>query len=285
MIVSDVTDNTIPTEEVAPVVSVGRVLGLAREQAGLSLEEAATQLRLSVRQVAAIEADDAATLPAPTFVRGFIRNYAKLLNLNPDELLLAYPGNKTEAKPVNIALHSENIPILMQEKKPWMPYAIASLIVGVALVVWVAYMEYASGDLDKFFQAKNTSHAMPVPVAVAPNVQQPIQMQETTPQQVAAMATTEPEATQPTQPPVASNTSNAKLVFNVTVASWINVTDRDGKELLNKSQPAGSQVTVEGNPPLSIVVGNMGGVQLTFNDKPIDLAAYAKANVARLTLE
>ncbi|MDO9063656.1 MAG: helix-turn-helix transcriptional regulator, partial [Sulfuricella sp.] len=65
----------------------GKVLAEAREKLGLSVVEVARQLRLSPRQIEALEADDHASLPGKTFLRGFLRNYAKLLQLDPDPLL------------------------------------------------------------------------------------------------------------------------------------------------------------------------------------------------------
>ncbi|MGH8744637.1 MAG: helix-turn-helix domain-containing protein, partial [Burkholderiales bacterium] len=69
--------------------SVGRVLSSARERQGLSVSDVARQLKLAVRQVEALEADDFKSLPRITFVRGFIRNYAKLVQIDAEPLLLA----------------------------------------------------------------------------------------------------------------------------------------------------------------------------------------------------
>ncbi len=278
---SELDDEVDSSAHVSPVVSVGRVLSLAREGAGMSVEEAAAKLRLSVRQVTALEADDASVLPSPAFVRGFIRNYAKLLELNAEELLQAYPGQSGQGQPVNISLQSENIPIHTQEKRLWLPYLMASMVVGVALAGWLFYMEYADQTLRKDASA-NPVETKPTAVAAVP---QPLPV-ELTPEQVSAAAVpvavsaVQPETLQPAVP-----ATSAKLVLTVKESSWISVTDRDGKELLNKSHPAGSQAVVEGVPPFSIIIGNSAGVALSYNDKPVDLVPYTKANVARLTLE
>lgn len=273
-------ENTTPEAE-SPVVasSVGGILAAAREQAGLSVEEAASSLRLSVRQVQALEADDAAQLPAPTFVRGFIRNYAKLLNLDAEALLEIYRVYAPASVPGAISLHSENIPILNRDKKAWQPYVLASAIVALALGGWMAYMEYTAGIKSQpaVPEAAEVVAATPEPIAV------PVTLPEVAPVPVASSGVVE---TPP--PPVAPEVpvaATAKLVMNFSASSWISVTDRDGKELFNKSQSAGSQATVEGMSPLTVVVGNAGGVQLSYNDKPVDLALHTKANVARLTLE
>jgi cytoskeleton protein RodZ len=71
--------------------SVGAWLRAAREAAGLSEDAVAQQLKLAPRQVRAIEEDDYARLPGRTFVRGFVRNYARLVNLDADAVVAALP--------------------------------------------------------------------------------------------------------------------------------------------------------------------------------------------------
>ena len=69
----------------------GARLKAAREAAGLSLDQVAQQLKLAPRQVKALEDEDFARLPGRTFARGFVRNYARLLNLDGDDLLALLP--------------------------------------------------------------------------------------------------------------------------------------------------------------------------------------------------
>ena len=65
----------------------GAQLLAERRAQGLSLGDVARQLKLSVRQVEALERDEYAAFPGPVFVRGFLRNYAKLLQLDPEALV------------------------------------------------------------------------------------------------------------------------------------------------------------------------------------------------------
>jgi cytoskeleton protein RodZ len=68
-------------------LGVGTALKAARERAGMSLGEVADRLKLSIRQLEAIEHDDFQQLPGATFVRGFVRNYARFLRLDPEPLM------------------------------------------------------------------------------------------------------------------------------------------------------------------------------------------------------
>src|SRR6202049_3895771 len=76
---------------VAASAGPGARLKATREAAGLSLDQVAQQLKLAPRQVRALEEEDFAQLPGRTFARGFVRNYARLLNLDGEDLLSRLP--------------------------------------------------------------------------------------------------------------------------------------------------------------------------------------------------
>src|SRR5262245_34554137 len=74
----------------APPPSVGAHLRALRLERQGSLDDMAQATRVSVRQLAALEADDWKELPAPVFVKGFIRSYCHHLDVPPDEALDLY---------------------------------------------------------------------------------------------------------------------------------------------------------------------------------------------------
>lgn len=78
----------------------GRRLRQAREAMGLSQADIAGHLRLSVAIVDALERDDFEHLPAATFIKGYLRNYAAEVSLPGDELIAAYKQNIVETNHV-----------------------------------------------------------------------------------------------------------------------------------------------------------------------------------------
>src|SRR5687767_3788123 len=97
--------------EVHPLgVATGSMLARAREAQNLSVSDVARQLKLSVHQVEALEADEFHKLPGPVFVRGFVRNYARLVKLDPDQLAASAAGSLPRAEPPPAAPPSQNIP-------------------------------------------------------------------------------------------------------------------------------------------------------------------------------
>ena len=123
----------------------GAYLRAAREAAGWSLEQAAQQLKLAPRQVKALEEEDFAQLPGRTFARGFVRNYARLLHLDADELLAQLP-DPTRAPGLGApALHSTSTMMgelpTSESTKPsfarWLiPLALIGCIVAAASYEW-----------------------------------------------------------------------------------------------------------------------------------------------------
>ena len=84
------------TSDAPETTTAGAYLRASREAAGLSVDVVAQQLKLAPRQVRAIEEDDYARLPGRTFVRGFVRNYARLLGIDSDALLSILPGSEAQ---------------------------------------------------------------------------------------------------------------------------------------------------------------------------------------------
>jgi cytoskeleton protein RodZ len=51
------------------------------------------------------------------------------------------------------------------------------------------------------------------------------------------------------------------------------------------TQRAGSERTVRAEPPITVLLGNAPGVELSYRGKPFDLSPYLRGKVARVTLE
>src|ERR1041385_5230140 len=69
------------------VAGIGEALRSTRERKGLSIDQVAQETRISARFLEALEAETFEELPAPVYVRGFLRSYANFLHLDPTPLL------------------------------------------------------------------------------------------------------------------------------------------------------------------------------------------------------
>ncbi len=70
--------------------SFGKLLKEERELRGITLEEVADYTKVNLRYLKAIEEDDLKSLPAATFIRGFLKSYAKFIGLNPEETVFNF---------------------------------------------------------------------------------------------------------------------------------------------------------------------------------------------------
>lgn len=288
---SDLNDPNVAEE--ANIASVGQVLKSAREAQQLDINDICSYLRLSRRQVIALENNDFSVLPEATITRGFIRNYARMLDLDAEPLLEAYRSFSSSIHPRPISIQSENILMPGNDKRSLMVYIIASVLIVLLVTAWVIYVDYIP---------KKPIAEIAVPIATEQVVtnQQAIAVEEDSsanpteepsPSEVATPEVAQPEAqstvsTAPAIVETALATANlATLQIKASDRSWVSITDRNNKNIFDKIMVSGVAETVKGEPPLQVVIGNAPNTTLIFNNQPVDLAPVTKDRVARLTLE
>ncbi len=137
------------TEPVDPerTVAPGALLREARERLGLSLADVARHLKLSQRQVDAIEKDNFAALPGPVFVRGFMRNYARLVALDASVLVAAAEATPGfPLPPASATSQTVSQPVISSTvnarrdgprgKRAWWPVTAILIVAAIALIVF-----------------------------------------------------------------------------------------------------------------------------------------------------
>lgn len=159
------------TEPVAEQTSPGRVLANARAELKLSVADVSQQIKYGVKQIEAIEAGDYARLPGTTFVRGMIRSYAKLLQIDAEPLLTDL-GRRDIPSPVSVDLRtSGQEPFVEKGGKSNRVYVLLSVAALVAVAV-VAYEWWAhppdTGEVVTIMPRAAQGDANPAPPAPAP---------------------------------------------------------------------------------------------------------------------
>jgi cytoskeleton protein RodZ len=269
-------------EPAAEQFSPGRTLAAARAELNLSVADISQQIKYGVKQIAAIEADDYAKLPGTTFVRGMIRSYAKLVQLDPQPLLADLGRRDLPAAVTVDPRASEREPFLEDGKKSNRIYVLLSLAALLAVAV-VAYEWYVSspstGEVVTIPPKVPKSEVAQAPPAQASAAEQPggTDTQAVEPQS---------QATPMPAPAVSNKPGGSKRIqLEFDQLSWVKIKQANGKVLLSQLNPAGSKQSIEGAPPFEVVIGNAANVRLKYNDAPVDLRPYFKVDVARLTLE
>ena len=301
----------------------GGALRAEREKQALSIQEVANKLRLSPKQIESLEADNFASLPEPTIVRGFIRNYAKQLKINAEPLLDAYTVIVPSNMPHELTVKpTSNMHVSSKDKPKASSYILAALAALLALGVWLFYQNYVAKPNPTAPNATSPSATAnkvePLPEPALPAAERAPELQSSTELTLPAadatilpapvVSTAAVPAEVPTAPvatdintPAAStatiaaplvdvssantNSSMAKLEINASQETWVSVIDANGKQIYDKIIFAGSRETVDAKLPLNVVVGNAGGASLNLNGKTIDLGPHTRNNVARIKLE
>ena len=272
----------------------GTVLASARKAAGLSIADVAQQMRLSPRQVEALEADRYEALPGAVFVRGFIRNYARVLKLDPTPLLHSLEPTLDEEAPLRIRETSGTLP-LAARRDHVRPLLVLFCAIVVALLAAGGYELWSRQKEQKPTVAIDASRGQSTQSMVIPT--EPPQQQ--TPGATSSNAPPEPveqQAPAAAVPPIAAaaNESAAqkpaasrmgRLQIRFSADSWLEVRDRDGGVLFLGTAQAGTERTFEAAAPLSVIIGNATAVRITYNGEPFDLSPHAARNIARLTLQ
>lgn len=291
---------------------VGAALQRAREARGLALSEVAQQLKFAARQLEALEQDRFDLLPGGTFARGMVRNYARLLKIDPEPLVRGI-AERYEAPDADqlAARYSQPVPFSDSARRSTFVYlglSLGVLALGAG-VAWQWYHERGKGR-SAARAAPAVEVAKPAPEAPAAR---PPEKKKVEPQRVAAAPKPEAAPAAPKAAPVAAapqaavakaepQTTGAeseasapppvvdvapgvhRLVIHCDEQAWIEVRDSKERALVSSLNPAGAERIVQARGPLTLTIGNAQHVRILRNDQPIDLAPYTKVETARFVL-
>jgi cytoskeletal protein RodZ len=237
------------------LASFGEELRREREIRGISLKEISDATKISKRFLEAIERNDHRTLPAPVFTRGFVREYARYVGLNADEMVDRY--NFAAARDDRIEKPPElqkYPPVPVRDITPKPPpkrgippvyarvsrNAISTILIVAALAavaVWAVRQKRFEFDY-------GTETATVIPPA--------------------ATRTVAPPPVQ-TAPPVPPDDSVLRLSIETVADSWVTL-EADGRTVLNAELVRGERRSFEANESFRFrTIGNAAGLSLSLN--------------------
>lgn len=161
---------TLPPED----KSIGTLLKNERERKGLSREHVAKTIRLRLHFIAALEEEDWGTLPAPVFIKGFIRSYSQFLGMDPGKAIALYEEKtgiiEESPRPLVAAERTGKMKILV-------PLAIL-IILAAVLYLWFQSsspdIEGTAADSDRTEETVSAQHNTPEDTPMAmPEAEEP----------------------------------------------------------------------------------------------------------------
>ncbi|MFL6570543.1 MAG: helix-turn-helix domain-containing protein [Burkholderiales bacterium] len=279
---------------------IGAQLKQAREAQGLAIDDVALQLKFAPRQIESLEQERFERLPGPTIARGMVRNYARLLKLDPEPLIERLAPRVDPPPDANLIAERfrQEVPFSDSAKRSTLLYA--GFSVGVLLLVAALAYEWQQQKSPPAAEAPALERTQPAEAqsaAAQPSLapQPPPPAPEPAP---APMAVEKPAAAAPVvakksqaekiaaaEDPEKLAPGTHRLVLRTEADAWLEIKDGAGRLLISSLNPAGTERTLRGRAPFDIVIGNASSVKLTYDGKPVDLRPHTRVEVARFTLK
>ncbi len=278
----------------------GAALRRARMEREIALHEVSEVLNLPLETIEAIEDDDYDALPSAVFAKGYVRAYAKLLELDADALVAAYPNHGDERLEED-AVARDQLGDLIKSYPQWIlgGAGIVLALLLVLVVIWALpedaeqpgqppdAAQQAPGASDEPVAAVPSAQAVPAPAAV-----------ETTAPVVTGAVVEEADVGGPRPEVDAIAPSDLqddsgrritpggddRLRFQFTAECWVEVKSSAGTNLYSDLSRAGETLELVGQAPFRILLGYAPGVSLSFNGEPVALGPHTRNNVASLVL-
>ncbi|MFQ2131367.1 RodZ domain-containing protein [Aeromonas hydrophila] len=294
-------------------VGPGQLLRNAREQLGWTREQVASRIHLRLTLIAAIESDTYDKHTSHTFIRGYLRTYAKLVGI-PEETILAAYDKLGLTPPDNIDMQSFSRRSRQQANDSRLKVVTwLVILVLIALSVawwWQSTARRSAGDealaATEMGATSNTPSAtVPSAVDVADPVVAPatsaaaatsadpvasaaattLPVDASSAVATTAVATSAATTTQPAADTAASEPAKVpQLKMSFTADCWLDVKDAKGKTLFSGLKKANDELVLEGPEPLKFIIGAPMAVNIEYQGKSIDMSRYNNGRTARLSL-
>jgi cytoskeleton protein RodZ len=271
--------------------SLGEWLRQRREELDISLEQAEADIRIRIRYLEALEAEDFDALPDPVVGRGFLRNYAAYLDLDPLEASERYTALVAPPEPEPLP-DEESSPFApgpfrpvplhdmpgWRPRRPWLLGVVVVVVVLLSLLAWWAY-PYASGWLAAWGRNSEPAPTQRVTKAALSTATRTVAPTASVAPATVASGTTQALPTlelspTPTLTPLASLTPSPLVYTGIFVelvltdTSWVQVT-ADGVRQFQGELEADTYRSWYGEQRIELRVGNAGAVEVTINGQKL----------------
>ncbi len=239
-----------PWEQGGESVTFGTWLRRQREVRQIVLRDIAEATNISVRYLEALEHDRFDALPAGVFARGFLREYARYVGLDPDEVV----NNFLAAQQAG-GEGSEAPPEALRARRPrdW-SYGLTLTLVVLGLLGAVAALA--------LYAERRRSAVRPPPSIAAP------------PAAPTAVPAPPPPAVQ----------APLRVVLDFTEDSWVEALT-DGQRRLSELHVQGESLQLDAQESVVLSLGNARGVRVEVNGRPYPLPASGEVRDLRIAIE
>lgn len=275
--------------------SPGAIMRQAREAAGMHIGALAVALKVPVRKLEALEADQHDQLPDAVFTRALAASVCKILKTDPAPVLELLPGyvspllarsNSAGHGSFNAPGAGWQVPVLSRLSKP--VAAIVGLLLLATVVLWLWPTLPGKGPAASLVEPSAPAQTPRAPVIAAfpadPAATPTAPASAPLPLPMPITAAPAPPAADTREVPSAA-AAGSVLAIKARSTSWVEVVDAAGVVQLRKNLSNGESAFATGALPLSVVVGRADVTEVSVRGQAFDLAPHAKDNVARFQVK
>ncbi|MEZ9774961.1 cytoskeleton protein RodZ [Vibrio sp. 10N.261.54.A5] len=312
--------DTQAQENVAPALEAGTLLKNKRESLGLTQKQISDRLKLRVTLIQQIEENQFESDQVATFMRGYIRSYAKYVNLDEKVVLSAlhHAGDAQHQEQEMLSFSRKTKTEKHNSRIMILTWSIFAVIAGISSLWW--WQNQQQDTLSQSLANTESSEELAVEESLAPEFTslEVIEAEQneagasvvegaeglaaisdaeessdavTPADETSAQQATETEPTaevaanaETVEASTAPEAVANELVMQFTADCWIQVKDATGKTLSTGIKKAGQSLNLSGTAPYKVILGAPEGVSMTFASEPVDLSGYTSGKVARITL-
>jgi len=277
-------------DEDMEVVGPGQMLSQARAVLGLSTQNIAEQLKLRLALIVNIEKDIFEKNISETYIRGYLRSYAKIVRVTEEDILASYKmlsvakTQCAEMKSFSKITEKQAANSLLM----WVTYLILFILLGSTVMWWLQNTEgkiipvtekkHSQVDTTKTQSVVEVTDALEINDNDLNDENKLVSKEGRT--LISADRHVEIEGAKiVTEQPLL-----AKAVFSFSGDCWVKIFDATGSRIAVGVKKTGYVMNISGIAPLKVTVGKPELVQISFNDQAINMEQFDSGNIAKFTL-
>lgn len=288
--------DTVTSDESDTVTGPGDRLRMARIEQGLSIGDVADRMYLSVSLLKAIENNDFDQVTAPIFVKGYLRTYARLVSLDETEIIQQYVTYYSDEDPPINSISNTSSEISFGDSRIKGITYILIFVLCCLLATWWWKWDESHVVVSLDIEASDEISVDPtIDVIPEDEVDVPITPEDNMEIESVKPAVAEPviatdalivDSVPEVNEEVVMPSDEGVIALTIRADSWVDIEDVNGEKLSYDLLYAGQQLTLKGQAPFKVFLGNGHGVEMTYNNEVVDISGYiGRGNTARLKLD
>ena len=285
----------------------GLILRTEREKQGLSSQEIAKRTHLDIKIVESIEQDSDEGMPAATYVRGYLRSYAKIVGVDPDHIITLYNSDSPQPPPEILPEVKQPSQVSSSDKPVKAFTYLITLGLVLLLLIWYQsnfVVETSSINEPENYNSQTSINGVDVTYDI---VNHPDSWQS--PKNIPEVESTSPEKSKhddtlelqsdsgeqslgilpiegiDDKAPISSTGSGPDTIdLEVKRDSWVEIKDANDKRLFHDLALGGEKYSIHGTAPFNVLFGFSPGVSIKFNGKAFNHSRYSNNGIARFKL-